>query len=93
MKFKNITIVGAGYVGTSLAALFGQRLNVSLVDIDNKKVEKINSNQSPIQDLLIQEYLDQEKTKFKGISDLSSLFGITDLYIFALRRNYERSKC
>jgi len=92
MKFKNITIVGAGYVGTSLAALFGQRLNVSLVDIDNLKVEKINSKQSPIHDLLIQEYLDQEKTKFKGMSDLSSSFGVTDLYILALPTNYDPNK-
>ena len=32
MEFKKITIIGAGYVGTSLAALLGQELNVTIVD-------------------------------------------------------------
>ena len=92
MEFKNITIIGAGYVGTSLAALLGQELNISLVDIDDQKVNKINSSQCPIQDPLIQEYLDQGKTKFKGTSDLVSLFGKTDLYILALPTNYNINK-
>lgn len=92
MEFKNITIVGAGYVGTSLAALLGQKLNISLVDVDNQKVKKINSSKSPIYDSLIQEYLDQGKTKFKGTSDLASLFGLTDLYFLALPTNYNPNK-
>ena len=92
MQFKNITIVGAGYVGMSLAALMGQRLNVSLVDIDNQKIQLINSGQVPIHDSLIQEYLDLGKTKVHGISDLANLFGKTDLYILALPTNYDPKK-
>jgi len=90
--YKNITIIGAGYVGTSLATLLGQKLNISLVDTDMSKIDLINSNQSPITDTLIQEYLDQKKSKFHGESSVSNLFGKTDLYILALPTNYDSNK-
>ena len=85
---KDITILGAGYVGTSLAALFGQRLNVSLIDIDKDKIQLIKNNLSPIKDLLVQEYLKQDKTTIK-ISSLSKQFKRTDLYILCLPTNYD----
>ena len=28
-KFEKITVIGAGYVGSSIAALFGQKLHVT----------------------------------------------------------------
>ena len=43
-KFEKITVIGAGYVGSSIAALFGQRLQVTLVDIDEDKLKLIKNN-------------------------------------------------
>ena len=61
-KFEKITVIGAGYVGSSIAALFGQRLQVTLVDIDEDKLKLIKNNKSPIQDPLISKYLQENKS-------------------------------
>lgn len=46
-----ITVVGAGYVGLSLATLLGQKHEVIVLDIDEEKVAKVNSRISPVQDV------------------------------------------
>ncbi len=92
MSFEKITIIGAGYVGSSLASLFGQRLEVNLVDTDKDKVLKINSKQSPIEDDEITKFLESRKTSFKGSLDLQECSSNTDLYIIALPTNYDEDK-
>ena len=54
---KKITIVGAGYVGYSLAVLLSKKNNVFLLEKDEKKIEAINTKKSPIKDSLIDEYI------------------------------------
>ena len=41
MNKVKITVVGAGYVGMSLAVLFAQKNNVMVHDIDKLRVQKI----------------------------------------------------
>jgi UDPglucose 6-dehydrogenase len=48
-KFK-VTIIGAGFVGMSLALLLSKKHNVSIFDIDERKVESINSKKTIIND-------------------------------------------
>ena len=50
MKKTKVTIVGAGYVGMSLAVLFSQNNNVVVLDVDPKRVDDINKNKSTIVD-------------------------------------------
>ena len=88
MTFKNITIVGGGYVGMSLAALLGQKHSVTIIDTDQLKVKQINNNQSCIDDSLISDFFDNGKTSVHASLDLSSTFKNTDLYILALPTNY-----
>lgn len=45
-----IVIVGIRYVGVSMAVLLAQRHDVTAVDIEPKKVTKINDRISPIRD-------------------------------------------
>ena len=92
MTYKNITIVGAGYVGTSYATLLGQTSQVRVVDIDQKKINLIEQGKSPIEDDLIKDFLDSGKSKFKGIMNLRESFGSTDLYLLALPTNYDEEK-
>lgn len=47
MKF---IVVGAGYVGLANAVMLARHFAVSIIDIDQNKISKINSKQSPIQD-------------------------------------------
>ncbi|MDA9644299.1 nucleotide sugar dehydrogenase [Pseudomonadota bacterium] len=57
MPDTKITIIGAGFVGMSLAALLSQANNVVVLDIDKTKVRKINAMQSTVDDPGIAEAL------------------------------------
>lgn len=51
-----IAVVGAGYVGMSMATLLAQGNEVQIVDIIADKVNKINQKISPIKDEVIQDF-------------------------------------
>ena len=46
----NITVAGTGYVGYSLSVLLSKVAKVTCYDINENKIELINSNKSPIID-------------------------------------------
>jgi UDPglucose 6-dehydrogenase len=50
MSKIKITIIGAGFVGMSLAVLLAKENNLVLLDLDEAKVKKINAKQSTIDD-------------------------------------------
>lgn len=52
-----ITVVGAGYVGLSMATLLAKYNEVALLDIISDKVDMINKRVSPIEDPKLNEYL------------------------------------
>lgn len=52
-----IAVIGTGYVGLSNAVLLAQKFTVKAVDIIEDKINKINSNISPIEDKEIQDFL------------------------------------
>ncbi|MBI51962.1 MAG: UDP-glucose 6-dehydrogenase [Chloroflexi bacterium] len=88
-NFSNISVIGAGYVGNSIAVLLSQNYNVSIIDIDEEKVRLINSSNSPINDPLIKEFLESNKSRLIAYPNLEPTFGKTDLYILALPTNYD----
>ena len=53
----NIAVIGAGYVGLSIGVLLSEYHNVTLVDINEEKVNLINNKISPIKDDDIDYYL------------------------------------
>ncbi|EOI4171174.1 UDP-glucose 6-dehydrogenase, partial [Campylobacter jejuni] len=52
-----ICVVGIGYVGLANALMLCKNYEVTMLDIDSSKVDKINQRQSPIKDQMIEEYL------------------------------------
>ena len=50
-----ITVVGSGYVGMSLSVLLSQHNDVTILDIDQDRIDKINNRQSTVSDKEIQE--------------------------------------
>ena len=60
-KKTKITVVGSGYVGMSLAVLLGQHNDITLLDIDPIRVDKINKNQSTVIDNEIEGFLVKKK--------------------------------
>lgn len=57
---KRITVVGAGYVGMSLAVLLSQNNLVTILDVDEEKINKINKGESTIYDEKIGEFLKKD---------------------------------
>ena len=57
---KRITVVGAGYVGMSLAVLLSQNNLVTILDVDEEKINKINKGESTINDEKIGEFLKKD---------------------------------
>ena len=76
----NFTVVGAGYVGLSLALLISQKYRVSLFDLNEKKISLINSKISPIRDPDIEDFLSNK------IKDLYENFSNR---IFGFHRNID----
>ncbi|MDC3359876.1 nucleotide sugar dehydrogenase [Gammaproteobacteria bacterium] len=87
--FNKITIIGAGYVGFSLAVLLSQKKTVVVHDIDENKLEKINNKISPLSDNDIQNYLDNKNLDIKTSNNLIDSLNGSELIIIALPTNFD----
>ena len=76
MKKNNlkITVVGSGYVGMSMSVLLSQNNQVTVYDIDENKVKKINNKQSTVQDSLIDEYLLNKELHLSATSNQNEAY-------------------
>ena len=88
----NITVVGAGYVGLSLAILISQKYNVKLFDIDKKKILDLNNKKSPFNDKEINSFLKEKKLYLEATSDKNLAYKETDFIIIATPTNYNQSQ-
>lgn len=89
---KNITIVGTGYVGLSLAVLLAKHNRVIAIDVIKEKVEKINNKISPIQDKEIQEYLANKNLNLLATLDPLIAYKSADFIVIATPTNYDSEK-
>lgn len=85
----NISVIGIGYVGTSLAVLLSQRHRVTALDISINKVELLKKRISPIEDKLIKEYLSKKKLDLKSQLYSKNSFKNEDFIIIATTTNYD----
>ncbi len=84
---KNITVVGAGYVGLANSFLIGLSRPVTLIDIDQSKVEMLNNGLSPISDEYIQTYISQVDVTYT--SDQLVAYSNADIVFIATDTNYD----
>lgn len=92
MKFKNITVVGAGYVGLSIGALLSKDYSVNLVDTDKSKIKKIQQKISPLEEPDLINFFKNSSGFTSSSETLSDYFEKTDLYILCLPTNYDSEK-
>ena len=85
----NISVVGTGYVGLSMAVLLSRFNNVVAVDIDDDKVNKINNNESPIADLEIENYLKKQKLNLSAELSRNHNFKNSDFIIISTPTDYD----
>lgn len=87
-----IAVAGTGYVGLSLATLLSQNNEVMALDIDSKKVEKINKRISPIKDEKIEEFFKNKKLNLRATLDYKEAFEGAEFVIISTPTNYDEDK-
>ncbi len=87
-----IAVAGTGYVGLSLAVLLAQNNQVTAVDIIPEKIELINSKKSPIQDDLIEEYLEKNNLYLTATLNAEKAYADADFVVVATPTNYDSEK-
>jgi len=76
----NISIIGTGYVGLVTGACFAKLgHNVICVDIDEKKIEKINKGIPPIYERGLEEILLKHKDKINATTNYGSAISNSDI--------------
>lgn len=87
MKTK-ITVVGSGYVGLSNAVLLAQNNTVTLLDIVQEKIDMVNNKQSPIQDVMIEEYLANKELDLTATMDKVAALSDSEYIVVATPTDY-----
>ena len=64
-----IVVVGAGYVGLSIATLLSQYHTVTLLEVSPERVEQINRREAPIHDPGIEEFFRTRQLDLKATGD------------------------
>jgi len=85
-----ISIVGAGYVGLSLAILMSEYHEVHLFDIDEKKIDLINNKKSPINDKEILNHLSSKDLNLIATSNKNVAYANANFVIVATPTNYNQ---
>lgn len=89
IKKTKITIVGSGYVGMSLAVLLAQHNDVTILDIDPRRVEKVNNKESTVADDDIEEFLFSKALCLSATLSEEAAYKGSSFVIVATPTNYD----
>ncbi len=89
MNKKQITIVGAGYVGASLGYLLAEKNKVIFLEKNQKKIDLINKNLSPVKDREISNLLKRKKLSISASADSKEAFSNSYLIIICTPTDYD----
>ena len=93
---SKITVVGAGYVGLSLAVLLAQKNIVKLLDIDREKIRLIQNRISPLQDEYIEKYFAEKELHLQAMLMEKGTYGdalsSAEFVIIATPTDYDAGK-
>jgi UDPglucose 6-dehydrogenase len=84
-----ITVVGSGYVGMSLSVLLAQDNDVTVLDIDATRVDKINNRQSTVADAEIELFLAEKSLSLIATLDKQAAYEGASFIIIATPTNYD----
>ncbi len=84
---ENITVVGAGYVGLANSFMMGISREVTLIDINEKKIELLNKGISPINDDYINRYIGRVDVNYT--TDKEKAYTNADYIFIATDTNYD----
>lgn len=85
-------MVGAGYVGLSLAVLLSQKNEVKVLDIIKEKVDLINNKKAPIVDKEIEDFLANKELNLTATTDAYDAYKDSEYVIIATPTDYDPEK-
>ena len=88
----NITVVGLGYVGMSLAVLLARQHRVTALDIDQARVACVNSGRPTVADALMAEYMASEQLSLTATTSPAEAYADADFVIVATPTDYDPDK-
>lgn len=88
-KPKHILVIGAGYVGLSIAVLLSTDNKVSIIDINKDKVDKLNKREPLFKDKEIEFYLKNKKLDLTAYIPNKELYKNVDYIIIAIPTDYD----
>ena len=91
MMRQKVTVVGIGYVGLGVGVMLSARHDVTMLDVDRKKVDLINERKSPIKDGMLEKYLLKRPTIF-ATTDPKVAYQGADFIIVAVPTNYDEER-
>lgn len=86
-----VAIVGAGYVGFSIAVLLAAHHQVTVVDIDQNKIDKINRREPIFFDKDIEHYLKNKKLNLRATPIDLSVYQDCDFVIISTPSDYDEA--
>lgn len=84
-----IAVVGAGYVGLSIALLLAKQNEVVCLDIDADKVAKLNAKVCPIEDKQIADYLENQPLNFRATLNAKKAYENASYVVIATPTDYD----
>lgn len=92
MKLKmahRISVIGMGYVGCGNALMLAKNHQVSIVDLDQRKVDNFNSSKLPIEDSFAQRYFEEQELNISATLSLTESIKDSSFIILALPTNFD----
>lgn len=86
-----VTVVGSGYVGSAMAALLARFHDVTVHDISQERVDKMNSRKSPIEDKEIDEFLADPAVKISATTDKTIAYKNPYFVVVATPTDYDEA--
>ena len=84
-----VTVVGSGYVGMSLAVLLAQHNDVTVLDIDPQRVDKVNRRESTVADPDIEAFLKEKELSLYATLDVDEAYSGAEFVVVATPTNYD----
>ena len=84
-----IAVFGLGYVGLSNAIMFSQHNEVVGCDISQQRVDMLRGGKSPIQDDLVQEYLQRDDLNLEFTTKFEDAIAGAEFAVVAVPTNYD----
>jgi UDPglucose 6-dehydrogenase len=89
MSKTQITVVGSGYVGMSLAVLLAQHNDVVVLDVDPARVDRVNNKQSTVADAEIEAFLAEKELSLSATLDMHAAYEGASFVVVATPTNYD----